>query len=176
MAGRILRPLRDITETARTITETDLSQRIPLRGGNGDELNDLVVTINGMLDRIETGVAAQRRFIDDAGHELRTPITIVRGHLEVLDPTDPADVTSTVALVDDELERMNRMVSDLLLLAQSEQPAFLRPEVTDVGALTREAFDKVALLGDREFVIESAAERVRGPRPATDNPGADRAR
>ena len=158
VAGRILRPLRDITETARTITETDLSRRIPRRGGDGDELGDLVATVNGMLDRVETGVDAQRRFIDDAGHELRTPITIVRGHLEVLDPTDPADVASTVALVDDELERMNRMVSDLLLLAQSEQPAFLRPALVDVGALTTDAFDKFALLGDHDFVMESAAE------------------
>ena len=132
VAGRILRPLRDITETARTITDTDLSGRIPWRG-DGDELGGLVATVNGMLDRVETGVAAQRRFIDDAGHELRTPITIMRGHLEVLDPADPADVASTVALVDDELERMNRMVSDLLLLAQSEQPAFLRPNLSMSG-------------------------------------------
>ena len=72
-----------------------------------------------MLDRVETGVAAQRRFIDDAGHELRTPITIIRGHLEVLDLTDPAEDESTITLVDDELERINRMVSDLLLLANS---------------------------------------------------------
>ena len=69
VAGRILRPLRDITETARTITDTDLSGRIPWRGD--DELGGLVATVNGMLDRVETGVAAQRRFIDDAGHELR---------------------------------------------------------------------------------------------------------
>ena len=156
VAGRILRPLRDITETARTITDTDLSGRIPWRGG--DELGGLVATVNGMLDRVETGVAAQRRFIDDAGHELRTPITIIRGHLEVLNPADPADVESTVALVDDELERMNRMVSDLLLLAQSEQPAFLRLQPVDVGALTRDAFDKVALLGDRDFELEATAE------------------
>ena len=158
VAGRILRPLRDITDTARTITETDLSQRIPRRGGDGDELGDLVATVNGMLDRVETGVTAQRRFVDDAGHELRTPITIIRGHLEVLDPRDPADVASTVALVDDELERMNRMVSDLLLLAQSEHPAFLRPQRVHVGTLTREAFDKVSLLGDHEFALEDAAE------------------
>ena len=111
-----------------------------------------------MLDRVETGVAAQRRFVDDAGHELRTPITIIRGHLEVLDPNDPADVSSTVALVDDELERMNRMVSDLLLLAQSEQPAFVRPELVDVASLTTDMFDKVARLGDRDFVVESVAE------------------
>ena len=126
LAGRILRPLRHVADTARTITDTDLSGRIP-SSGEGDELDGLVSTVNGMLDRVETGVSAQRRFIDDVGHELRTPITIVRGHLEVLDPADPDDIESTVALVDDELERMNRMVSDLLLLARAEHPAFLRP-------------------------------------------------
>jgi two-component system, OmpR family, sensor kinase len=157
VAGRILRPLRDVTETARTITETDLSQRIPRRGGDGDELDDLVTTINGMLDRVETGVHAQRRFIDDAGHELRTPITIIRGHMDVLDPADPVDVASTVSLVDDELERMNRMVSDLLLLAQSEQPAFLRAELVDVAALTTETFDKVTQLGAHKFELAAVA-------------------
>ena len=144
-------------ETARSITDSDLSKRIPTRA-NGDELDELVDTINDMLDRVESGVAAQRRFIDDAGHELRTPITIVRGHLEVLDPQDPADIQSTLALVDDELERMNRMVSDLLLLARSEQPSFLQTRPVDVGALTRDVFDKVAQLGERDFSLESVAE------------------
>lgn len=157
VAGRILRPLRDVANTARTITDTDLSRRIPSRG-EGDEMDSLVRTINGMLDRIEAGVSAQRRFIDDAGHELRTPITIVRGHLEVLDPDDPDDVRSTVALVDDELVRMNRMVTDLLLLARSEQPTFLTPEPTDIGALTRAIFDKVVQLGDRDYQLQSVAE------------------
>ncbi len=69
---------RDVAETARTITDTDLSGRIP-DAGESDELGDLVRTVNAMLDRVESGVAAQRRFVDDAGHELRTPITIVRG-------------------------------------------------------------------------------------------------
>jgi two-component system OmpR family sensor kinase len=158
LAGRILRPLRDVVNTARTITDTDLSMRIPSRGaGDRDELDAVVTTINGMLDRVESGVSAQRRFIDDAGHELRTPITIVRGHLDVLDPTDPADVRSTVALVDDELGRMNRMVSDLLLLAHSEQPSFLQSELVDVGALTEDAFVKLARLGDRNFTLETVA-------------------
>ena len=158
LAGRILRPLRDVVNTARTITDTDLSMRIPSRGsGDRDELDALVATINGMLDRVEGGVSAQRRFIDDAGHELRTPITIVRGHLEVLDPADPGDVISTVALVDDELARMNRMVSDLLLLAHSEQPSFLHPKVVDVGELTEDAFVKLAPLGDRNFTLETVA-------------------
>ena len=116
LAGRVLHPLRDVVATAHTITDTDMSQRIPMRrGGERDEINELVATLNGMLDRIEAGIAVQRRFIDDVGHELRTPITIVRGHLEVLDPTDAEDIAATVALVDDELTRMNRMVSDLLV-------------------------------------------------------------
>ncbi len=159
VAGRILRPLQDVTETARNITDSDLSKRIPVRAaGKGDELDELVRTVNGMLDRVESGVSAQRRFIDDAGHELRTPITIVRGHLEVLDPNDPADIDATIALVDDELERMNRMVSDLLLLARSEQPSFLQTKSVEVGALTRDAFEKIRRLGEREFTLQSAAE------------------
>lgn len=159
VAGRILRPLRAVADTTRVISDTDLSRRVPSRG-NGDELDRLVTTINGMLDRVESGVSAQRRFIDDAGHELRTPITIVRGHLEVVDAHDPQDVRSTVALVDDELVRMNRMVSDLLLLAHSEQPSFLHPDTVDVGALTQEAFEKVTSLADRDFKLETVARAV----------------
>ncbi|WP_246540782.1 sensor histidine kinase [Mycobacterium spongiae] len=159
VAGRILRPLRDVTETARRITDSDLSQRIPTGAYHkGDELDDLVHTVNGMLDRVESGVLAQRRFIDDAGHELRTPITIVRGHLEVLDPNDPDDIRATAALLDDELVRMNRMVSDLLLLARSVQPSFVQPRPVYVAALTREVFEKVTQLGDRDFSLQSVAE------------------
>jgi two-component system, OmpR family, sensor kinase len=168
VAGRILRPLRDVATTARAITDTDLSQRIPDPGG-ADELGDLVRTVNAMLDRVETGVAAQRRFVDDAGHELRTPITIVRGHLDVLDAADPDDVRATLALVDDELDRMNRLVSDLLLLTRSAQPAFLHPARVEVGELTEDAFVKVAALADREFVLETAAhvEAVLDPQRIT---------
>lgn len=156
LAGRILRPLRDVTDTTCEITDTDLAKRVPSRG-NGDELDRLVTTINGMLDRVESGVSAQRRFIDDAGHELRTPITIVRGHLEVVDAGDPRDVTSTVALVDDELVRMNRMVSDLLLLAHSKQPSFLHVDTVDVGALMEDAFAKVTRLAERNFTLDAVA-------------------
>lgn len=159
VAGRILRPLHDVAETARSITDSDISRRIPAPAvRRDDELGDLVRTINGMLDRVEAGVSTQRRFIDDAGHELRTPITIVRGHLELLDPNDPNDIRDTLALVDDELERMSRMVSDLLLLARSDQPSFVQPRPVDVGALTRSIFDNVRQLGVRDFSLESAAE------------------
>jgi two-component system, OmpR family, sensor kinase len=158
VAGRILRPLRDVTATARSITDTDLSGRIPVRDGPDDEIGELTRTVNAMLDRVESGVDAQRRFVDDAGHELRTPITIVRGHLDVLDPTDPADVRDTVRLVDDELDRMNGMVTDLLVLAKAEQPEFVSPREVEVAALTAELFEKVRGLGDRDWVLETAAD------------------
>jgi two-component system, OmpR family, sensor kinase len=157
VAGRILRPVRDVAGTAQGITETDLSGRIPVEDRARDELADLARSVNAMLDRVEGGVAAQRRFLDDAGHELRTPITIVRGHLEVVDPQDPGDVRETVALVDDELRRMNRIVSDLLLLARAEQPQFVRPQPVDVEALTADVLDKVRKLGERNWVLESRA-------------------
>ena len=157
VAGRILRPVRDVAATAQGITATDLSGRIPVADRPADELAELAASVNAMLDRVERGVAAQRRFLDDAGHELRTPITIVRGHLDVLDPTDPDDVREAVALVDDELDRMNRMVSDLLLLARAEQPAFVRAQPVDVAALTTDVYGKVRRLGDRNWVLETAA-------------------
>ncbi|MGY1724218.1 sensor histidine kinase [Blastococcus sp. SYSU DS0533] len=157
VAGRVLAPVRAVAATAQGITETDLTGRIPVEGRPADELTDLAVAVNAMLDRVEGGVAAQRRFLDDAGHELRTPITIVRGHLEVLDPADPEDVRQTVALVDDELERMNRMVSELLLLARAEQPEFVRLQPVDVAEVTADVFGKVRRLGDRDWQLGAVA-------------------
>ncbi|BBF99872.1 MULTISPECIES: sensor histidine kinase [Pseudonocardia] len=162
VAGRILRPLRDVAATARTITGTDLSHRVPQHAGARDEIAELAGTLNAMLDRVQSGMEAQRRFVDDAGHELRTPITIVRGHLGVLDPCDPDDVADTVALVDDELERMNRLVSEMLALTRAEQPSLLRPELVEVAELTRDLFDKLTGLADRDWLLQSVAPvRVR---------------
>ncbi len=77
-AGRVLAPVRLVTATARSITDTDFSRRIPVRGG--DEIVELTTTFNDMLDRLERAFTIQRDFVSDAGHELRTPITIRAGH------------------------------------------------------------------------------------------------
>jgi len=151
-AGRVLAPLRMLRDTAQSITETDLTQRISVRGH--DEVAQLGRTFNDMLDRLETAFMGQRRFVDDAGHELKTPITIVRGHLELLSD-DPEDKRETVALVTDELDRMSRIVNDLLLLAKAEQPDFLRPEPVDVESLTHELHDKLAAIAPRDWRVES---------------------
>jgi signal transduction histidine kinase len=133
VAGRLLDPLSLLIETARSITESDLSQRIPVQGV--DQIAELTMTFNEMLDRLQTAFASQRNFINDASHELRTPITIIRGHLELLGD-DPQERRETVELVTDELDRMSRFVDDLLLLAKTEQPNFLNLQTVDISSLT----------------------------------------
>jgi two-component system, OmpR family, sensor kinase len=130
--GRLLRPVRLVTETANTISETDLSRRIEVDGD--DEISQLARTFNAMLDRLEEAFASQRRFFDDAGHELRTPITIVRGNLELL-PDEPEARARVLTMVTAELDRMARMVKDLLTLAKSERPDFLTTERVELHAL-----------------------------------------
>jgi two-component system OmpR family sensor kinase len=155
VAGRLLRPVRQLTDTARAITESDLTRRIPVEGD--DEIAELARTFNSMLDRLAGAFASERAFIDDAGHELRTPITIVRGHLELMGD-DPDERAATLRLVTDELDRMARIVDDLLLLAKAEQPDFLRFEVVEVSDLTTELLVKARALGDRAWCLDACAE------------------
>jgi signal transduction histidine kinase len=155
VAGRLLRPVRELTTTAETITDTDLSRRIPIE--SDDEIGRLARTFNDMLDRLEASFLTQRGFIDDAGHELRTPITIVLGHLDLMGD-DPDERRQTVALVTDELERMARIVDDLLLLAKSEQPDFVQREPVEVVDLTTELLAKARALGPRAWRLDACAE------------------
>lgn len=155
VAGRLLHPVRDLRVTAREISETDLTRRIRVEGN--DDLSDLARTFNAMLDRLEEAFATQRRFLDDAGHELRTPITIVRGHLELLDERNTEEVEATRALVLDELDRMSRLVEDLVVLAKAERPDFLRPQPMDLGVLTDDVLDKSRGLGDRVWQLDARA-------------------
>lgn len=152
LAGRVLRPVRELTATAKQITESDLSARIPVEGR--DELAELGTTFNDMVDRLEAGFTSQRRFLDDVAHELRTPITIARGHLEVLGD-DPAERAETVEIVTDELDRMSRYVSDLLVLAKSEQPDFLVWGPIDLGELAGDLFQRVRAIGPRAWVVDA---------------------
>lgn len=155
VAGRILAPVRTVRVVADEISESDLTSRVPVRGN--DDIADLARTFNSMLDRLELAYRTQRRFVDDAGHELRTPITVIRGHLELLSD-DPAERRATLALVDSELVRMSRIVSDLLMLAKAEQPDFVVPRDTDVATLMLDIESKVAALGERRWLMMEVAE------------------
>jgi len=145
-AGDVLRPLRLLSETARSITESDLSQRIPVEGD--DEIATLARTFNEMLNRLEDAFATQRRFVDDASHELRTPITVIRGQLEVLGD-DPVERRETIQVVTDELDRMSRIVDDLLVLARAEQPDFIETHPIDLAEFVDELAMKASAVAGR---------------------------
>ncbi len=157
VAEGVLRPVSLVTGTALSISEGDLTRRIEVTGR--DEVAALATTFNEMLDRLEEAFATQRRFVDDAGHELRTPITVIRGHLELLEE-DPEERGRTLALVMDELERMQRIVNDLLILAKAEQPDFLDLDTVDVEALTKEIHAKAAAIASRDWRLERTGRGI----------------
>jgi two-component system, OmpR family, sensor kinase len=157
IAGRVLAPVRELTETAHTISRAELTRRIEVRGSG--EAADMARSFNGMLDRLESVFRSQREFAQDASHELRDPLTICRGHLELLGD-DPEERRETVALVLDELDRMGRLVDDLQLLADSEQPDFLQPKAFDIGAYTDDLVAKARALASRRWVLDGRAEGI----------------
>jgi heavy metal sensor kinase len=166
VAGRALRPLESMTETAEEIGETqDLSRRLP-RSPQNDEVGRLQRSFNLMLERLETAyrrlqeaLAAQRRFVADASHELRTPLTTIRGNIGLL--TGGREITNEdrVAAMQDiagESERMSRMVQDLLTLARADagqhldkSPMQLEPIVRDIGRQAQ------AIQGQHEVKVEA---------------------
>ena len=155
-SGRLLRPLRSLHDSARDITATDLSRRLPETGN--DDITRLTHTFNTMLARLEDAFGSQREFLDDAGHELRTPLTVLRGQLEVLDPDDPEEVAATRELLLDEIDRMARLVNDLILLASSERPDFVTPAPVDLSTLVESVHRKARAMDDRDWAL--------GPAPA----------
>ncbi|MQA07063.1 MAG: HAMP domain-containing protein [Pseudonocardiaceae bacterium] len=155
VAGQILAPVRTVRQTAAALTEHDLTHRIPVQGR--DDIAALARQFNAMLDRLEGAFRTRQQFLDDAGHELRTPITIVRGHLELMGD-DPAERAEVVRLCTDELDRMGRIVEDLLLLAKAEQPDFVAPAWTSVPELTSDIDAKVRAVADRRWTLERIGE------------------
>ncbi len=150
-AGRAIAPLEALSRTARNISETDLSGRIPVRGN--DEIAELGRTFNNMVARLEIAFANQKDFLSDVSHELRTPITVIRGHLETLGDS-PEEREEAILVIQDELDQMSRYVDDLLLLAKAPQPDFLRTGPVDLDLFTHDLFAKARSLGDRDWRLD----------------------
>ncbi len=108
-----------------------------------------------MLERLDSGFTAQRQFLDDAGHELKTPLTVLRGHLELLDYNDPIELVETRDLLLDEVDRMSRLVGDLILLAKTRRPDFLVLVDVDLDHLTRALLAKARALGERDWQLDA---------------------
>jgi signal transduction histidine kinase len=135
LAGRALRPLRDITATARRVADRNLHERIALRGPH-DEIKDLADTFDAMLERLDHAFDSQRRFVANASHELRTPLTINRTLIEVALDDPQADQamrqlgTHLLAVN----QRHERLIDGLLTLASSEEQLGTR-EPTDLAPI-----------------------------------------
>ena len=136
LAGRALAPLREITATARRVSSENLGERIDLPGP-ADELRELADTFDGMLARLDSAFASQRHFVANASHELRTPLAIMRTEVDVAlaDPEASADELREMGeAVRDTVDRCERLIASLLLLARSEA-ATGHEEPVDIAAL-----------------------------------------
>ena len=161
IVGRVLAPIRDLRDAARSVSGTQLDRRLDVEGS--DEVAELARTFNGMLDRLAVAFASQRDFIRDVSHELRTPVAVSRGHLELLAEghiTGEAERREAIALVTGELDRMSRFVDELLLLAKAESPNFLRLETVPLDDLADELLTKARATADRAWRLEASSPRL----------------
>lgn len=156
IVGRLLEPLGWLTAAAASIGDRGLDTRIPVRGN--DDVAELTASVNGMLDRLESAFASQRDLLDDVGHELKTPLTVVRGHLELLDAAEPSEVEQVRSVALDEVDRMDRLVGDIITLAQSERPDFVHPRPVRAAELVDEVFEKSRGLGERGWRLGELAD------------------
>jgi signal transduction histidine kinase len=153
LAGRALRPLRDITATARRVSGENLGERIGL-SGPADELKELADTFDGMLGRLDAAFASQRHFVANASHELRTPLAIMRTEVDVAmaDPDASAEELRTMGeAVRETVDRCERLIEGLLMLARSEASSG-REERVDLAALAADCITDLHSRAERAGV------------------------
>ena len=154
LARRALLPVEQMTRDAERIEVESLDERIA-EPGTHDEIGHLAQTLNAMLARIRTAVAQQRQLVDDASHELRTPLAAMRSELDVslrADDLDPA-ARATLESVREDVDRLSRIVDDLLTLATADEHGLtLATEAVDVAGVAQRAAAGVRPLADRHSV------------------------
>jgi signal transduction histidine kinase len=147
VAGRVVRPVGTMAGVAREIQATDLSRRIRL-GGPPDEMRDLADTFDAMLDRLDQGVRTQRRFVEDASHELRNPLAVIRTTLDVAltEPEDAEGLRRAAEVARRTADRMSTTVDELMALARtSVQPERRVPvDLAEVVAEVAQEYDAEA--------------------------------
>ncbi|MBV8519968.1 MAG: HAMP domain-containing protein [Acidobacteria bacterium] len=126
LARKSLAPVAAMGRKAAAIGASDLAERIDVANPH-DELGELATTLNGLLARVEEAFASQRRFMADASHELRTPVAILQGEIDVAlarELRDPADYRESLAIMRKSVRRLARIVGDLFLIARSDAGEF----------------------------------------------------
>ena len=159
---RLLREVGRITTTASSIESGELDARLGDQGTD-DEVGQLASTFDSMLDRLQAAMIVQRRLLSDVSHQLRTPLTVARGHLEVLarqQTTDIGDVRETVAVVVDELDHMRALVERLLMLGRALEPDFLELEHLDLRTFLSDLFDSAQVLAVRRWSLAPVPDLV----------------
>jgi two-component system, OmpR family, sensor kinase len=151
VTGQALAPLALVTEIAANITRADdLQRRIPENAVTGDEVGTLIQAFNQTLERLEKLFTTQRRFLADVSHELRTPLTVIKGNVGLIRRAGEADEES-LSSIETEVDRLTRMVGDLLLLAQVESgrlPLELVP--VELDTILLEVYQQMRMLaGER---------------------------
>ncbi|MHB1712781.1 MAG: HAMP domain-containing sensor histidine kinase, partial [Acidimicrobiales bacterium] len=159
---RVLRTVGRVTEAADEISRGDLDRRLGDQGAD-DEVGRLARTFDAMLARISAAMGSQRQLLSDVSHQLRTPLTVARGHLEVLgrsDCQDPAEVHDTITVVVDELEHMRVLVDRLLLLGRALEPDFIEPEPVDLRSFLADIAETTRVLADRRWSLSPVPDVV----------------
>ncbi|MDA0366632.1 MAG: ATP-binding protein [Chloroflexi bacterium] len=157
MAGRMLRPIAEITATARRISDERLHERVAL-DGPPDELKELADQFDVMLGRLQQAFEAQRSFVANAAHELRTPLTVIRTELDVsLDRADapPDEIRETAAAIRRALDRAQALIDALLMLARADSPAGPGASVELAGVTRRSLETHAEAARARALTIES---------------------
>ena len=151
-AGRMLQPVSEITEYAKAASESTLDRRIKLEGQE-DELKELADTIDDMLSRLEQSFESQKRFAAQASHELRTPLAIMGAEADVTlsEPGPPAEAAALARMVRTQVDRSERLVEGLLVLARSDS-AVINRERVDLADLVGDTLEDVIGLADRAHI------------------------
>ncbi|GAB4548561.1 MAG: HAMP domain-containing sensor histidine kinase [Anaerolineae bacterium] len=160
MSWLALRPIDRITQTASRIARAqDLGRRLPVPATD-DEVGRLVSTFNAMLERLDRLFQAQQRLGADVSHELRTPLTTIRGNVDLLRrgaANDPVERAAALDAIEGEVDRMNRLVADLLILAQAEAGMKIERQSVELDTLLLEVYRQAQLMSATYFPV---GERV----------------
>ena len=158
VSGRMLRPLRTMTDTTRRISEANLHQRLAIAGPRGDELKELGDTIDELLGRLERAFASQGRFVQNASHELRTPIAMIRTSLDVAEGK-PDGVTEEVSALAEKvregLDQAERLVEDFLVLSRAAQTTAADLAAVEIDAVVED------VIAARRAAADAASVAVR---------------
>lgn len=173
LAWKALQPIEKINQAATKIVSAQhLKQRLPTSNTN-DEINRLTTTINNMLGRLDNFFQAQVRLSADVSHELRTPLTAIRGNVDLLRrgaANDPDELNEALSVIEGELDRMSRIVADLLLLSQADAGLSLRMQPVELDTIILEVYRQVRVIAngvsiqlghEDQAVVQGDADRLK---------------